>query len=53
LINWALVSHSPPPRDPYDEEEEDEEDERMRTRTKDRRSSENLTNNAARIAEVR
>ena len=29
LVNWTLVSNSPPPRDPDDEgdEEEDEEDE--------------------------
>ena len=56
LVNWTLVSNSPPPRDPNDDDEEEQEEKRreektktkrMRTKTKNRRSSESLTNNAA------
>ena len=27
LVNWRLVSNSPPPRDPNDDDEEEEEEE--------------------------
>ena len=27
LVNWTLVSNSPPPRDPNDDDEEEQEDE--------------------------
>jgi hypothetical protein len=48
VSTWSVNISNSPPRDPNDDDDDDDDEEKtMRTRTKNRRSSENPTNNAA------